>query len=248
MSTFRQRHNEKRLGPAYPAEWLVEMEDADAWIANPKHRWVYDRLLIAETQTYAHAPLGVTPKRFPVIVKQITNLHGMGIGARFVSDPDNLDYAPGMMWADHLEGSHVSTDALVDRGQILWSAQATGVPSDRFGRFDLWALHDAPIEPELTMVNEWCRVHLGDYAGPLNVESIGGQIIEAHLRLSTDWQRAGCYGDYCGSPQAAYGIPLFGKLPQGNDLPGAWIDERQEADRRAFAVVRTIACQAESLQ
>ena len=137
---------------------------------------------------------------------------------------------------------------MVDRGQILWSAQATGVPSDRFGRFDLWALHDAPIEPELTMVNEWCRVHLGDYAGPLNVESIGGQIIEAHLRLSTDWQRAGCYGDYCGSPQAAYGIPLFGKLPQGNDLPGAWIDERQEADRRAFAVVRTIACQAESLQ
>lgn len=224
----------------YPARWLAATEDTDAWLENPGHRWVYDRLLVAETQSYAHAPLGVAPSHFPVIVKPITNLHGMGIGARLVSEPDDLGYVPGMMWAAHLEGPHISTDALVDRGRILWSAQAVGLPSDRFGRFDLWILHSKPIEPEITVVENWCRAHLSQYSGPINVETIGGQIIEAHLRLSADWQKSGCYGDYRGRPAAAYGIPLFGKLPRKTDIPAAWMDDNQEADRRAFVVLKSL--------
>lgn len=238
MSIHKQRQEGLQKTP-FPAEWLVEMEDADAWLANPKHRWVYDRLLVADTQAYAHAPLGVTPSHFPVIVKPITNLYGMGIGARRVSAAKDLIYAPGMMWAAPLEGRHVSTDLLVDRGEVMWSAQATGFPSDKFGRFDLWALHSQAVEPELSTIRSWLKAYLADYAGPLNAELIGSQIIEVHLRLSTDWQRAGCYRDYTSHPSTAYGIPLFGRLPRQEDLPGAWLDSRGESERTAFVVVNS---------
>jgi len=33
----------------------------------------------------------------------------------------------------------------------------------------------------------WCRTHLAGYTGLINLETIGGRIIEAHLRFADQW-------------------------------------------------------------
>ena len=34
---------------------------------------------------------------------------------------------------------------------------------------------------------DWIRTYLPDYTGMLNIETIGGRIIEAHLRFADQW-------------------------------------------------------------
>jgi hypothetical protein len=53
--------------------------------------------------------------------------------------------------------------------------------------FDTWtvhAQHDAELED---YCGSWIRGNLVGYTGMLNLETIGGRIIEAHLRLSDQW-------------------------------------------------------------
>ena len=60
----------------------IPTEDSDAWQWYPAHRWVYDKLAVALSQNLEVGPHGVTPPRFPVFSKPITNLKGMGVGSR----------------------------------------------------------------------------------------------------------------------------------------------------------------------
>ena len=60
----------------------IPTEDSDAWIWYPEHRWVYDKIAVAQSQGLDAAPHGVPPPRFPVFSKPITNLKGMGVGSR----------------------------------------------------------------------------------------------------------------------------------------------------------------------
>jgi hypothetical protein len=48
----------------------------------------------------------------------------------------------------------------------------------------LHAAHDTEIEARC---GEWIAQHLGGYTGMLNLETIGGRIIEAHLRFADQW-------------------------------------------------------------
>jgi hypothetical protein len=53
--------------------------------------------------------------------------------------------------------------------------------------FDTWIVH-AGSEPRVEeYCAAWIRRHLSGYTGILNLETIGGTIIEAHLRLSDQW-------------------------------------------------------------
>lgn len=217
--------------------WTAITEDSEAWQNNPKHRWVYDRLLVASTQAYACGPLGVNIDKFPVVIKPITNIDGMSIGAGVATEAPA--YRPGFMWCDVLAGEHVSTDVLVEQGVILWCAHAIGYPSPTFGRFEAWELL-SDDRPELAAICRWINEHLPSYSGPLNFETIGGHIIEVHLRLTADWQRAGVYGTYSGPPRPAVGIPLFGATPAPGAFigVGAIIDPVKDADRLAFVVLK----------
>ena len=176
-----------------PADVLIPTEDADSWAWNPRHRWLYDKLRIAESQGIAAGPHGVSPPSFPVFSKPIVNLKGMGIGSRVLSSPaDYQCHVPGHMWMELLTGDHVSTDAAVAAGRPRWWRHATGRPLHS-GMFDFWTVHAAP-RPELeAMLGAWIARHLKAYTGMLNIETIGGRIIEAHLRFSDQWPDL--YGD-----------------------------------------------------
>lgn len=171
-----------------PEDVAIPTDDPDCWQLYPGWRWVYDKLRIAGTQGLACGPHGVMPPSYPVFSKPMINLRGMGIGSRVIGSAAEMEhhYSPGHMWMPLLTGPHVSTDCAVEDGRIRWSRHATGVPWDD-GMFRYWTIHAAPL-PELDgSLAEWVSRHMSGYTGMMNFETIGGTIIEVHLRFADQW-------------------------------------------------------------
>jgi len=166
----------------------IPTEDSDAWQWNRKHRWLYDKIAVAVSQGLAAGPHGSRPPSFPVFSKPIINLKGMGIGAGIICSEEDYDrsYIPGHMWMTLLEGAHVSSDVAVMAGEACWWRHARGLPNGQ-GTFDYWTIcadRDRGLEGRL---EAWVNDHLADYTGMVNIETIGGRIIEVHLRLTDQW-------------------------------------------------------------
>ena len=171
-----------------PADVNIPTEDSDAWLWYPDHRWVYDKIAVARSQELEAAPHGVPPPRFPVFSKPIINLKGMGIGSRILRSPEDYEQnlTPGYMWMTLLEGRHVSSDVAVVDGEPRWWRHVTGAPSGE-GTFDHWTVHAAREAAIEEHCGAWIRRQLKGFTGILNTETIGGRMIEVHLRMSDQW-------------------------------------------------------------
>jgi hypothetical protein len=175
-------------GVPCPQTVNIPTEDSDAWVWNPRHRWVYDKLAVAHSQGLEAGPHGTAPPRFPVFSKPIMNLRGMGIDSRVLGSAQDYErhYTAGHLWMTLLEGRHVSSDVAVVDGAPRWWRHVTGKPAGE-GTFDYWTVHAGP-EPEIEQrCGRWIADHLAGYTGMLNLETIGGAIIEVHLRFSDQW-------------------------------------------------------------
>lgn len=171
-----------------PDNVFIPTEDSDAWTWNPSYRWIYDKLAVALSQGLDAAPHGVSPAKYPVFSKPIYNLKGMGVGSRVLeSEGDYLEaYRPGHFWSTLLTGDHVSSDVAVVAGEPKWWRHARGIASGN-GTFDYWEITDAAAPAVESWCGDWCRKHLAGYTGLINLETIGGRIIEAHLRFADQW-------------------------------------------------------------
>jgi hypothetical protein len=173
---------------ACPPEVRIPTEDADGYQWNPAHRWVYNKLAVAQSQGLACAPHGLCPPGFPVFSKPIINLRGMAVGSRVL--PDHAHYerhkTPGHFWMTLLEGEHVSTDLAVQAGKVLWLRHSLGTPAAG-GTFDYWTIETAARERLDEYLGAWVTQQLATYTGMLNLETIGGRIIDAHLRFADQW-------------------------------------------------------------
>jgi hypothetical protein len=227
---------------ACPPDVLISTEDEDSWTWHPRHRWVYDKVLVAQSQGLAAAPHGVEPKAFPVFSKPITNLKGMGVGSRVLRSAADYaaHYAPGHMWMTLLDGRHVSSDVAVVDGEPVWWRHVTGRPISE-GMFDYWVIHAAPDAAIETRCGAWIRRFMAGYTGMMNLETIGGTIIEVHLRFADQWPDL--YGpgwveaivglhqhgrwDYSDAGRRdAYSVVLFGPHgPRYRHPPQALVDE-----------------------
>lgn len=175
-------------GVACPDDVLVPTEDGDAYMAYPAHRWLYNKLAIAESQGVTCAPHGFEPTAYPVFSKPIYNMRGMGAGTQVFASHDDYVHGqlPGHMWSELFEGEHVSTDVAVVDGDARWWRHVVG-KSLGDGLFDYWTVEGAH-RPELeTYLDDWLATHLKGYTGMANFETIGGRIIEGHLRFSDQW-------------------------------------------------------------
>jgi hypothetical protein len=171
-----------------PADVNIPTDDPDCWLWYPAHRWVYDKLRIAESQAITCGPHGVAPATYPVFSKPVMNMKGMGIGSRTCTVASDLEdhYEPGHMWMELLEGEHVSTDCAVENGRVAWLRHATG-EAWTDGMFKHWIVH-AAVMPELAAyLGSWVGAHMAGYTGMMNFETIGGRIIEVHLRFADQW-------------------------------------------------------------
>jgi hypothetical protein len=171
-----------------PADVVVPVDDPPTWDLYPERRWIYNKMAICESQGLLHGPHGTPPPAYPVFSKPIYNLRGMGAGGRIIET--EADYSasqvPGHFWMPLLTGAHVSTDlALVD-GRIAWCRHTTGIPAPA-GTFDYWIVHAEAMPVLEANLAEWSGRHLQGFTGIVNIETIGGRIIECHLRMSDQW-------------------------------------------------------------
>jgi hypothetical protein len=166
----------------------IPTEDSDAWRWYPAQRWIYNKLTVALSQHLDAGPHGTPPPRFPVFSKPIINLKGMGVGSRVLKSQADYDahYMPGHLWMTLLEGRHVSSDVAVVQGEPRWWRHVTGKPAGE-GTFDYWIIHAEPDAAIEEPCGAWIEKHLTGYTGMLNLETIGGTIIEAHLRFADQW-------------------------------------------------------------
>lgn len=206
-----------------PEDVRIPTEDGDAYTWYPRHKWIYNKLAIAESQDLACGPHGLDPPNFPVFSKPIYNMRGMGAGSRVLRSAKEYRQfqRPGHMWMPLFEGEHVSSDAAAVDGEIRWWRHVIGRPLEG-GMFDYWTvLGEARPEIE-AYCGAWTRRNLAGYTGMLNFETIGARIIEAHMRFSDQWP------DLYGSGWLDALVKLYAE--------GAWSFD--DADRRdAYSVV-----------
>jgi hypothetical protein len=209
-----------------PDSVVIPTDDADAYDLYPRYRWVYNKLLIAESQNIRAKPHGMLPPAFPIFSKPIYNMRGMGTGSCVLRSLAHWQrrQAPGHMWMELLNGEHVSSDVAIVDGEPVWWRHATGVPL-KGGMFDYWIVH-AEWRPALEeYCSDWLRCNLKGYTGMANFETIGGRIIECHLRFSDQWPdlygagwvqavvrlydgRSWCFADT--DRRTGYSVVLFG--------------------------------------
>lgn len=170
----------------------IAWDDSQAWEMNPVHRWVYDKYEISKVSdihTWLLKDLSFETAAnldYPVILKPRKNFHGMGKGTHVCYAWEDLItcYDPDSIVQEKLTGRHISTDVLLRGGDICAYSSFEGFyEKDPFGAnslsFSLWER-----VPELpSAVPDFCT-HLIGYTGPANVETIGGRVIEVHLRPS----------------------------------------------------------------
>jgi hypothetical protein len=171
-----------------PRDVVIPTDDEHAYELYPDHRWIYNKLLICDTQDYAGAPHGVPPPSYPVFSKPIYNMHGMGVGGRIINSREELEanMSAGYMWMALADGEHVSSDAVVIGGEAQWWRHTVGKTLGE-GVFDYWTVQAAD-RPEIEKYcGDWLHDNLKGYSGAVNIETIGGRIIEVHLRFADQW-------------------------------------------------------------
>ena len=171
-----------------PDDVIIPTDDEHAYELYPKHRWIYNKLLIGESQGLPCAPHGVPPREFPVFSKPIYNMQGMGVGGRVVESPEALAQvmSAGYMWMPLMTGEHISSDVVVVDGEPRWWRHTLG-KSLGDGVFDYWTILADPKPEVETYCGEWLQRNLKGYSGAVNIETIGGRIIEVHLRFADQW-------------------------------------------------------------
>lgn len=157
------------------------IDDKDVWhTVHPDDLWIYDKLIVAKKAGYTAGPAGVAvPTAGWYIVRPITNIRMMSCGAsREFLTPEEDSVPDGYFWSEMFTGEHVSVD-------YHYGIQDTTVQgfrdSDRLDRFSKWCKIEAHM-PIPDMLRNIC-VH---YRW-LNVEYIGGKIIEIHARYNDDF-------------------------------------------------------------
>jgi hypothetical protein len=175
-------------GTRCPPDVHIPTDDTDGCRFNPRYRWVYNKLLIAKSQGLICGLHDLPPPQYPVFCKPVVNLKGMGIGTCVLhADVDYLNQCHAEdYWMPLLRGEHISTDYAVVNGDPMWSRHSLAMPAVA-GTFDYWVVEARPRPALEEYCRDWMTKHLRGYTGMLNIETIGGYIIEVHLRFADQW-------------------------------------------------------------
>lgn len=142
--------------------------------------WIFDKLILSKKLGYICGPKGVNvPKPRKYMIKPCVNIMGMGEGAYCEKLSGNTDHIEtGTFWCEFFKGRHLSVDYL-DGKQLLC---VEGFKStNTFERWDMWK----KVEDNISLPN--LLIPLAKKYRYMNVEYIGGKIIEVHLRHNPDF-------------------------------------------------------------
>jgi len=165
--------------------------DFDAWIYLPEYRHVYNKLWLAESQYIDCGPMGIYPKKYPIIFKPIINLYGMSRSVIKINNEQEYEdnMKDGLFWEEYLGDTHYCVDIIMKNGKVLFTSCLVSVKDDTYGDRGIFNYHYTDRNYQLPdHIKLWLATFLKNYTGLLNLEIISGVIIEAHLRLNGDFQ------------------------------------------------------------
>lgn len=157
------------------------VDDKDVWhTVHSDDLWIYDKLIVAKKAGHLAGPAGVpVPHADWYIVRPITNIRMMSRGAikQYLTPEDDI-VPDGYFWSEIFTGNHISVD-------YHYGIQDTTVQgfrhSDRLDRFCKWTRIDIRI-PIPAILRDICVKYRW-----LNVEYVGGKVIEIHARYNDDF-------------------------------------------------------------
>tara|TARA_B100001094_G_scaffold160609_1_gene155359 strand:+ start:4977 stop:5570 length:594 start_codon:yes stop_codon:yes gene_type:complete len=154
--------------------------DSDVWpTLDWKHLWVYDKLILSKKLGHTCGPAGIpVPTHDEYVVRPITNLESMSVGARlqWLQPGDNIE--PGYFWCEKFMGEHITVDYNYGKQKTT----VKGYPrKSRLDRFDKWEL----IDKKIPFPKKLDDLHEKEW---VNIEMIGGNIIEVHFRYNDDFR------------------------------------------------------------
>lgn len=152
----------------------IAWSDYEAVIKYPRHAKVYDKAWLFRE---LNQQFWLEPPEKEAFVKPRINLWGMGRGAR-VHKPGNIYEEADLVFSPALSGRHLSTDLLLEAGRLKAAVIFQGIP--RSSGFDYWVRRVESLPKKVLDVIDI----LQDFTGLANVETVGGEVIEVHLRGS----------------------------------------------------------------
>lgn len=158
-------------------------DDEEAWLGcHDEDRWVFNKLEVSRRLGYDCGPSPL-PVRTPgeYIIRPCVNMCGMGLGAEIVFiENETAHLPPGTFWCEVFSGRHLSIDYML--GEQILCVEGFRREDQPLSRFSAWEIVDdiVPFPEILTRLK-------GSYHF-INVEMIGGRIIEIHLRNNPDFE------------------------------------------------------------
>jgi hypothetical protein len=188
-----------------------------------------DKLYVQQRLGYDCGPVGVEPPSYPVWVKPVINVHGLGIGSKKVESRHLMNYEPGMMWMPFYEGEHISYDIKWEAGGIFEVYAAKGLNGPNFNEWQV-----EKIEPDNKLKFLVYRLSVaGELPAHFNIETIGGNLIECHPRWAAEFVD---YYDRC---------PFTQHVMWSKDInettPEYWIDCRDDPCNQWTGEMKRIA-------
>lgn len=171
-----------------PDDVNIPTDDIDCWEWYPQWRWTYEKLNIARSQNLCCGSSEDMPRSFPVFMKPNVNLRGMGIDSMRIDSAEsfNKNRRDGQMWMPLLIGDHISTDIAIVNGEPKWMRHSHGY-AWHHGMFKHWVIETSQRIELNNYLSAWVKHHMAGYCGMMNFETIGGIIIETHLRFADQW-------------------------------------------------------------
>ncbi len=161
------------------------MDDHHAYRMFPDRRKWFNKLWLAEDLGYECGPSGIAPSKSGYyIVRPIMNLSGMSVGAKkkYIEAGDLSQTPPGYFWCEWFGGPQYS---VTYEWTGVWKQVSCYLgerDENNLYRFRRWTrIDDIEFEPE-PLFDEIG----GSNVSTLNIEFIGGRIIEVHLRDTPD--------------------------------------------------------------
>ncbi len=166
----------------------MDLDDKMWQVCHPDYLWIYDKLILSRKLNYVCGPAAVpVPHPGKYIVRPITNIDGMGYGAKFVDIKKHTDNVkiipPGYFWCEIFTGKHLSIDYVNQRQKLC----VEGIRPDNapIYKWSQWKKSDDNVPfPQLLDLLPYPKI---------NCEFIGDKLIEVHLRGNPDFEHDGDY-------------------------------------------------------
>ncbi len=164
-----------------PKDIKIPTNDFEAYPYYKDYTYLYNKKWVADSQNVGCGTNRQVPNKFPVIVRPMINLYGMGKGTYYVTNYEQSSKISNKdFWEEILHGNHVSVDVFKNDHGILGTVAFLGIPADLF-KFIYWEyLPDYQLPLKVT---QWISKNMKSFIGVFNLELIGDKIIECHLRM-----------------------------------------------------------------